>query len=106
VWAFVNNVKRAVGLDPEPGRDLAPCEHALLSRALGRVVAHEIVHAVAPDHPHDRRGLMKHSLSRGALLGARAPLGQDCARAVLAGLASWPERPTEPRAAEVVVAGP
>lgn len=106
VWAFVNNIKRAAGLDPDTGRQPAPFEYALLSRALGRVIAHEVVHAVAPGHPHDRRGLMKHSLSRSALLGDRAPLGQDCARAVLAGLASWRERPHEPGASEVTVAGP
>jgi hypothetical protein len=89
VWAFMGNIKRAVGHDPEAAREVHPVEQRLLARAVGRVIAHEVVHAVAPEHPHDRRGLMRHALSRTLLVGVRAPLGDDCARAVRAGVAAW-----------------
>lgn len=38
-----------------------------LSRAVGRVVAHELVHALAPRIKHARFGLMAHSLTAAAL---------------------------------------
>lgn len=107
VWAFMANIKRAVGHDPSAGRVPPPGEQRLLARAVGRVIAHEVVHAVAPEHPHDLRGLLKHSLNRSLLVGRRSPLGQSCARAVLAGLGAWRgPRPIEPRATEIAVAGP
>ena len=50
-------------------------ERAHFGRALGRVAAHEIVHALLPDRPHDRAGLMARSLGRRELTAAvlRAP---------------------------------
>jgi hypothetical protein len=105
-WAFVANVKRAVGIETRPGYVPSARESALLARALGRVVAHEVVHAIAPDHPHGA-GLMKHALSRELLLGRRGSLGDECARSLRAALAHPP--PAFPDAgipAELIVAIP
>ena len=53
-----------------------------------RVVAHEVIHAIAPDEPHARNGLMRHAMNRTFLLSDKAPLDGRCARAFLAGLAA------------------
>lgn len=91
IWTFLATLKRTLGFD-RASDALSPTESELLARAAGRVVAHEVVHAVAPDHPHDGAGLMKHALSRRLLLGPRQPFGPDCARSVLAALYPAPPR--------------
>ena len=53
VWVYCSTVARALGLDPR-----ASGSTSLLSQAVGRVVAHEIVHALAPTLPHSFQGLM------------------------------------------------
>jgi hypothetical protein len=80
VWAFLENVRWTLGRDQarEPG----------LGRALGRVVAHEVIHAVAPDEPHTRGGLMNHSMNRAFLLGENAGLDARCGQAFVHGLAA------------------
>ena len=104
-WAFVGNLRRALGLEKRPGERLGPRECERLARALGRVVAHEVVHALAPEHPHGV-GLMKHALSRALLTGPRRPLGDACARSVLQALRqpSLPFRAAGP--AELLLAIP
>lgn len=105
-WTFVGNLKRALGIDAHAGYELSPGEATLLARALGRVVAHEVVHAVAPDHPHGA-GLMNHSLSRAMLLGPRRPLGDQCAQSVQAALRQPPvPSRTVGLPAELIVATP
>jgi hypothetical protein len=82
VWAFVTPVRRTLGQD----RSLFPVssgEETSMGRALGRVVAHEVIHAIAPEEPHARTGLMNHSLSRAFLLGPRVDLDAQCSRAFL-----------------------
>jgi hypothetical protein len=53
VWVYCSAVARALDLDPRTSGS-AP----LLSQAVGRVVAHEIVHVLAPALPHSGEGLM------------------------------------------------
>ncbi len=53
VWVYCSAVAGALDLDPR-----APGSAALLSQAIGRVAAHEIVHALAPALPHAVQGLM------------------------------------------------
>jgi hypothetical protein len=95
VWAFLENVRWTLGLDE--GRALRTAGHELeLGLALGRVVAHEVIHAVAPEEPHSKNGLMGHSMNRAFLLGAHAPLEERCGRAFLEGLAArGPRLPAE-----------
>ncbi len=88
-WVFVNNVRAALGHDllrPRPSLVEAPD----LARAVARVAAHEIVHAIAPGEPHARDGLMSQALSRHFLLGERATIDPRCASAFLSRLAALP----------------
>src|SRR5262249_6035581 len=82
VWVFLDPLLRNLGILPV-GRPLGDDEKEQVSRALARGVAHEAVHAIAPDEPHTRAGLMRHSLDRAFLLGRRAALEPACASAFL-----------------------
>jgi hypothetical protein len=62
VYIFFPNVMRAIRLDPQIERILSLRERRDLSRALARVVAHEVIHAIAPSLPHSSKGLMSASL--------------------------------------------
>ena len=53
------------------------------ARAFARVAAHELVHALAPEHSHAARGLMRGSLTRQHLLAEELPVDPEC-RAALA----------------------
>jgi hypothetical protein len=68
-----------------PAADVGSVEE--VARALARVAAHEIVHAIAPDVPHAAHGLMRHSLDRSFLVGSRATIDPRCAAAFRARLA-------------------
>lgn len=75
VWLFMDAVRSSLGYRPgEDGGDVGS-----VARALARVAAHEIVHAVAPDEPHAAEGLMRHSLDKRFLLGRGATLDARCA---------------------------
>jgi hypothetical protein len=80
VWVFLSSVRWTLGHDPRSSR-LSSRQADELGLALARVVAHEVVHAVAPDEPHTNSGLMHHSMDRSFLLGMKAPIGPDCGRA-------------------------
>ena len=75
VWLFMDGVRFALGL---PATGAASSDDAI-ARALARVAAHEIVHAVAPEEPHAAEGLMRHSLDKAFLLGKRATIDGRCA---------------------------
>lgn len=84
-WIYLSNVLWALGLqDKGPGR-LSLQEEGQVARALGRIVAHEIVHAVAPGVVHSRDGLMAEKLGRGFLVQARAFLDPAAQKALRAG---------------------
>lgn len=57
VWAHLPAIAWTLGLAPRPSL-WSPWDRREFTRALGRVVAHEIVHALAPELPHQRGGLM------------------------------------------------
>ena len=88
-WVFVNNVRTSLGHLPLRARP-SPGEIPELARAVARVAAHEVVHAIAPEAPHARSGLMNEALSRHYLLGERATIDARCASAVLTRLAAFP----------------
>jgi len=85
-WVFVSNVRAALGHDSLRTRP-SLVEAPDLARAVARVAAHEVVHAIAPDEPHARDGLMSQALSRHFLLGERATIDPRCASAFLGRLA-------------------
>ena len=90
-WIYLSNVIWALGLHDKGPRRLSLQEEAQVARALGRVVAHEIVHAVAPDVTHRHGGLMAETLGRGFLIQARAflaPAEQKAFRAAAEGFAA------------------
>jgi hypothetical protein len=65
VWIVMANVHYALG----GSRQLHPgLPRELVARAVGRVLAHELVHLIAPELPHADSGLMQASLGRGFLL--------------------------------------
>src|SRR5262249_52664515 len=82
VWVFLEPLLCNLGIAPV-GRPLGDAERQRVWRALAGVVAQEAVHAIAPDEPHPRAGLMRHSLDRAFLLGRRAALEPACASAFL-----------------------
>jgi len=57
----------------------------LVERALGRVVAHEMIHAVAPAVQHSNHGLMRASLSNSVLSGMNMAISPREREAFLAG---------------------
>ncbi len=85
VWVFLSSVRWTLGHDVRSSR-MSPRQANELGLALARVVAHEVVHAVAPDAPHTSGGLMHHSMDRTFLLGMRAPIDPDCGRAFVRNL--------------------
>jgi hypothetical protein len=87
VWIFLDNVRSALGYTPRRSRPPTEKAERELDVALGRTIAHEVVHAAAPWRPH-ARGLMGRALDRADLTGIRRSLGSDCAAAVRSGLAA------------------
>jgi hypothetical protein len=86
LWIVVPNVLRAMGVAPELG-PLGVREAAMVARALGRVVAHEVVHLAAPRLGHARDGLMQASLGRSNLVDGMLRLDAASRRAVFPALA-------------------
>lgn len=90
VWIHVPSIRAVLGLPQRPSPDLMPT-HArqTLGLALGRVVAHEVVHAVTPSLPHGR-GLMSALLTRRQLTTDRVVVELDVTLAVQAALRGSP----------------
>jgi hypothetical protein len=86
VWVRVPNVQAAIGISRSRSlRGLSPGELHRLAVALGRVIAHEVVHAVVPSVPHGN-GLMSGSLSHRQLTAASIPVDGEVALALQAAL--------------------
>lgn len=60
-----------------------------LGTALGRVLAHELLHTIAPDCPHTRTGLMAANLSRRALVAPGVGFDRTAERYLHRGLAAF-----------------
>jgi hypothetical protein len=69
VWVFLPNVANVLGFDRRDPSQWNGQERAAFGTAVGRVIAHEIFHALVPDLPHSAHGLMAERLGRGALVG-------------------------------------
>ncbi len=82
VYVFFPEVVRALGLDRHADSLDGPRAMHELARALGRVVAHEVVHLLVPDRPHTSKGLMKRRLCRRFLLQRTVYMDQESARMV------------------------
>lgn len=86
VWVHVPNVRAVMGLSPHGlAAAIDPAAARGLAVTLGRVVAHELVHALAPSVPHGR-GLMSAALTRRQLTSPSIPFDPEVALAVRAAL--------------------
>jgi hypothetical protein len=92
-WLYLSNVLWALGLQDKHARRLSVQEEEQVARALGRVAAHEIVHAVAPDLRHSAHGLMAEKLGRAYLIRdtvTLAPAERSAFRAAAQGFDAAP----------------
>lgn len=87
-WVFLEAVEHAVRRSPDRFGAEAALQDARLPLAVARVVAHEIFHAVIPEEPHAKDGLMCDKLDGSFLLGARPLFDADGATAFRRGLAA------------------
>jgi hypothetical protein len=62
VFLFYRPILRNLGLGTKGDSMLRPGERRDVARALGRVVVHEVIHAVAPNLAHSDEGLMHDAL--------------------------------------------
>lgn len=90
VWVHVPSVRAAANVSSQrsgPNLDLHSARR--LGLALGRVIAHEVVHAIAPELPHGR-GLMSARLDRGMLTATSIAIDPQVGVAVRKALAGAP----------------
>jgi hypothetical protein len=83
---FLRHIRETLGLDPRPDAFILPCDRAALGRAVGRVIAHEIIHVYAPEHGHETEGLMRPSLDAEFLRQERVHLATAAVKAVVDGI--------------------
>jgi hypothetical protein len=89
VWVYVPNVTAALGR--RTGHLLALGGMRELGTALGRVLAHEIVHVLAPELPHGE-GLMAARFGPGHLALDPPRLDDDGTRVLRAAAGEWRQR--------------
>jgi hypothetical protein len=97
VWVYVPSVADVLDVDARRWERWSEVERDLFATALGRVVAHEILHALVPDRPHVPGGLMSEQLSRAVLVAPSVVVPPEFQRA-LRGRTSpaWPRRGPPP----------
>ena len=82
IWVYASGVGATLGLDPKAAAFWSLPERRFFGTALGRVVVHEVVHALAPQRPHARQGLMAERMGRAQLLGRKPAIEEATAQAV------------------------
>ncbi len=93
VWVHVPSVRAAIGLDLRgQAFTMSPPASRALAIAIGRVVAHELVHALAPSVPHGT-GLMSAMLTRRQLTAPSIPFDTEVGLALQAALRESPSGP-------------
>jgi len=93
LWVRVPAVCAALGVPKgRPLLMLSGADRLAVGTAIGRVVVHEVVHALVPALPHGR-GLMSSSLNRRELIGAPLPLDVETTLAFRAALRGEPMLP-------------
>lgn len=75
-WVFLASLQWALGLSSLDN----PADGVRLGTALGRIVAHEVVHALAPHLEHAHFGLMAPRLDRTALLQPQMAIDPETRR--------------------------
>ena len=87
VFVFLPNVLRTLGYGPKVKPIRPPKDVALIARGLTRVVAHEIIHAIVPEHGHDAGGLLAPKLRRDSLTSRQLDLDPPTRALLLSRLA-------------------
>jgi hypothetical protein len=93
VFVFPAEVARLVGLPAPLNLPYRATESRRLARALGRVIAHELVHAIAPDHTHATDGIMLGRHGTATLLDPELKIDASCKAAFKAGLGAFDSSP-------------
>lgn len=91
VWVYFPSVCHTLGLEPARRVQWSLFDGRDLARAMGRVVAHEIAHVLAPRVPHAAFGLMAPQLNRSFLLGSSLTWDPVSARALAEGATTGEE---------------
>jgi hypothetical protein len=89
IFLFYSEVRRTLGYE-HPAT--SPRQLAELSRALARVMAHEVVHVLAPGRGHAESGLMSGTLTRRALLAETVALDPMSLERAREAVESWETR--------------
>jgi hypothetical protein len=92
IWVYLPTVARALGVELD-SLITSPDSQRLVGLALGRVLAHEVVHVLAPELSHARAGVMRASLHPHVLTTGRASLDAECRAALASGARAWLARP-------------
>lgn len=88
IWVYVPTVARALGFELESVATSLESQRRL-GLALGRVLAHELVHLLAPHVKHADTGIMRRQLHAANLTRGRAVLDAECLAALMAGARAW-----------------
>jgi hypothetical protein len=90
-WVYVPNVALALGLEPDANQGSFEAQRRV-GIALGRVVAHELVHVLAPEREHAQAGVMRRTLGAFHLASGRPTLEEGDAEALAEGARAWEAR--------------
>jgi hypothetical protein len=99
IWIFMRNVREALGQGGLPREPLSARASECLTRALARILVHELAHAGEPEAPHAAWGLMAPRLAEGVLTGSRLVLDAGTRRALRRVATVRPEAPDQAMAA-------
>jgi hypothetical protein len=94
IFVFYAGVRRTLGYRGSEG---SPRHTFELARALARIVAHEVVHVLAPASGHAESGLMTEKLTRELLLADRIELDGSSLHQAVTAMRAWrpPARSSE-----------
>lgn len=95
-WVYLENLAWAMGVPAYDG-PMTIEQSTRLGRAIGRIVAHEVIHAVAPALGHARSGIMSPRFNRRDLLSVYLPVDGATRRGVRAVLAAAGASSAAPR---------
>lgn len=83
VFVFLPSVLRTLDYQQRADCLRPPKQRANLAKALGRVIVHELVHAIVPGRPHDISGLFSSRLTRASLRRRRLTMNVETASVFL-----------------------
>jgi hypothetical protein len=88
IWVYAEPIGATLGLDLARQHEWPRPDRREFGIALGRVVLHELVHAITPDRPHVKGGLMAERMGRPLLLASNLMIDPATAEAFRRALAS------------------